>query len=47
MHSPKYESIREYFSRDWWDKAKVANAVRQKWITEEEFYEITGELYYE
>ena len=48
-HSPKYETVKKYYE-DYletgrgWDKNRVHAAVG-KWITAEEYEEITGEPY--
>lgn len=41
-HSPKYEKVKEYYDNGFWTKKMVKNAVKKKWITEEEYIEITG-----
>ena len=41
-HSPNYEKVKSYYDRDMWSIDRVRSAVG-KWITEEEFTEITGE----
>lgn len=41
-HSKKYSNVRMYYVTGMWDIARVRNAVSKKWITEEEFEEITG-----
>lgn len=41
----KFEKIKEYFERGFWDIARVRNAVIKGWITPEEFKIITGEEY--
>lgn len=40
--SPNYEKVKSYFDRGMWSIDRVRSAVG-KWITEEEFKEITGE----
>ena len=42
--SKNYNKVKEYYDRRYWSKARVQNAVG-KWITEEEYKEITGEKY--
>lgn len=49
MHSPKFETVKKYYNwyiesdgRKGWDLHMTKNAVVKKWITEEEFEEITG-----
>lgn len=44
MHSEKFELVKTYYKNKLWNISKVRNAVG-KWITEEEFEEITGEKY--
>lgn len=41
-HSKKFDMILNYYKNFYWDINKVRNAVG-KWITEEEYKEITGE----
>jgi hypothetical protein len=43
-HSENYEKVKGYYDRGLWGIAKVRKAVG-KWITPEEFEEITGEPY--
>ena len=43
-HSANYEKVKNYYDRGLWDISKVRKAVG-KWITPEEFEEITGEPY--
>ena len=43
-HSEKFELVRSYYPNLWGKKA-VRNAVKKGWITEDEYEEITGELY--
>ena len=42
--SKNYNKVKEYYDRGYWSKARVQNAVG-KWITDEEYKEITGEEY--
>lgn len=42
--SNKYDRVKEYYSNGLWSITMVHNAVN-KWITPEEFTEITGEVY--
>ena len=42
MHSKNFEKVKKYYDNGLWSKAKVHNAVG-KWITAEEYEEITGE----
>lgn len=41
-HSKNFEKVKEYYDSGLWSIERVRNAVG-KWITEEEFKEITGE----
>ena len=41
-HSEKFELVKSYYEKGLWDKTRVRNAVG-KWITAEEYEEITGE----
>lgn len=43
-HSNNYEKVKDYYDNDLWTKTQVYNAVG-RWITEEEYEEITGETY--
>lgn len=42
--SKNYEKVKFYFDKGLWSKDKVFAAVG-KWITEEEYKKITGEVY--
>ena len=42
-----YEKIKEYYNTGLWSEERVRNMVIKGIITEEEFYEITGEFYNE
>lgn len=44
MHSEKFEKVRRYYKKRLWTLAQVKNAVG-KWITEEEYQEITGKAF--
>lgn len=44
-HSEKYDIVREYYKRKFWDLTRVRNAVDKGWITVEEYEEITGKEY--
>ena len=44
MHSKNYEKVKDFYDGGFWDKNKVHDAVG-RWITEEEYQEITGEEY--
>lgn len=43
-HSPNFEKVKKYYDDERWSKEKVYNAVG-RWITPEEYEEITGEPY--
>ena len=45
--SKMYEKIKEYYNTGLWSEVRVRNMVVKGIITEEEFYEITGEFYNE
>ena len=42
--SKNFNKVKRYYDDDFWSKAKV-RAVVGKWITAEEYEEITGEPY--
>lgn len=42
--SKNFEKVKNYYDNEIWNKTRVYNAVG-KWITEEEYKEITGEDY--
>lgn len=44
MHSPNFSKVKYYYDNHLWDIQRVQNAVG-KWITEEEFEEITSESF--
>lgn len=44
MHSAKFELVKRYYERGMWDDSRVRAAVG-RWITAEEYEEITGEPY--
>ena len=44
MKSKNYDKVKGYYDRKLWDINKVKNAVG-KWITSDEYEEITGEPY--
>ena len=44
-HSKKFETVKLYYDMGLWRIERVRNAVIKNWITDGEFYEITGELY--
>lgn len=46
MHSPKFDTVKSYYETKLWSKKRVHNAVG-RWITKEEYKEITGEEYKE
>lgn len=42
--SKNFEKVKNYYDNDIWNKTRVYNAVG-KWITEDEYKQITGEEY--
>lgn len=42
--SKMYEKIKEYYNTGLWSEERVRNMVVKGVITEEEFYDITGEF---
>lgn len=42
--SKNFEKVKNYYDNGMWNEARVRNAVG-KWITEEEYKEITGKEY--
>lgn len=40
-----YETIKRNYDRGLWSKAMVKTAVKKGVITQEEYFEITGEVY--
>lgn len=46
MHSKNFYKVKDYYDDGQWSKKKVHNAVG-RWITKEEYKEITGEEYEE
>ena len=45
MHSKNFDKVKKYYDRGLWDINKVKSAVG-KWITAEEYEEITGQPFY-
>lgn len=45
--SKMYEKVKSYYDTGLWSEERVRNMVIKGIITEEEFYEITGEFYNE
>lgn len=43
--SKRYEQVKKYYDKGLWSENQVRNAVKAKWITEEEFTQITGKEY--
>lgn len=41
--SAKFNMVKIFYARGQWDQTKVWNAVIKGWITEEEYYLITGD----
>lgn len=44
-HSKRYDLVKGYYDAGEWKIKAVRNAVKRGWITADEFYEITGEVY--
>jgi len=44
-HSKQYAKVKYYYEQGDWKKFMVYNIVAKKWITAEEYEEITGEPY--
>lgn len=44
MHSKNFEKVYNYYKNHLWTLSQVRNAVG-KWITEEEYQEITGRIF--
>lgn len=44
MHSKNFEKVKKYYDMKLWNLVKVQSAVG-KWITEQEYEEITGMRY--
>lgn len=43
--SKNFEKVKHWYDLGKWPKEAVKNAVAKKWITKEEYKEITGEDY--
>ena len=43
--SKMYGKIKEYYNTGLWSEERVKNMVRKYIITQDEFYEIVGEIY--
>lgn len=43
--SKKFDKVKSFYLEGYWTVEMVRNAVVKEWITESEFYEITGEQY--
>lgn len=41
----KFEKVKNYYERGLWSATRVHNAVTKSWITTEEFFTITGEIF--
>lgn len=44
-HSPKFQTVKEYWDRKVWSEYRVKMAVVKGWITADEYAEITGQPY--
>lgn len=45
MHSERFLLVKGYYDGGFWQKNAIKNAVILEWITAEEYFEITGEVY--
>ena len=43
--SKMYEKIKEYYNTGLWSEERVKNMVKKHIITQEEYYDIVGEVY--
>lgn len=43
--SKKFNKVKDYYDKGQWSKTAVRLAVTKKWITADEYAEITGEPY--
>ncbi len=41
----KFLKLKEYFNNGFWNIKRLENAVKKGWISEEEFFKITGVKY--
>lgn len=46
-HSKHFAKVKKYYDKGLWSKARVHKAVECKWITADEYKEITREEYVE
>jgi hypothetical protein len=44
-HSKKFDKVKGYYDKGFWNKKMVADAVVRGWITAAEYEEIVGEPY--
>lgn len=44
-HSKKFNTVKKWYERGLWTKDMVHNAVVKKWITADEYKELTGDDY--
>lgn len=47
MATSKFEKVKNFYESGLWNIKRVRDSVEKKWITPDEFYEITGENYLE
>ena len=40
QESPRYAIVKRYYDKGYWTEEMVRNAVKQKWITEDELQQI-------
>lgn len=41
----KYEKVKSYYENELWSISRVRDSVVKSWITQEQFFKITGEIY--
>lgn len=46
-HSKKFQKVKGYYDKGLWSISRVRDSVVKEWITPEEYFEITGEVYEE
>lgn len=44
-HSPNFDKVKFYYDHGLWTIDQLRKAIEKGWITEEEYFEITGENY--
>ena len=46
-HSKKFQKVKNFYDKGLWSISRVRYSVEHEWITSDEFFEITGEVYEE